>query len=333
MELQIFSRSFSLIRITACCIIAISFISGCVFNANYSDLNVGYVNLESTPFFPQSEYQCGPAALSTLLVSSGVQVLPYELVSRVYIPQRKGSLQIEMIAATREFGRIPYVLNPEVSDILDELHHGRPVLVFQNLGWRIKPVWHYAVVIGYDPDVQEFLLRSGTDAEARLSVNKFLRSWQLAGSWAFIALKSGELPVNVDVDRYFQALTDMSRNSSKQFMLELYLKTSKKFSGETFVWFALGNAYLQLNRHEQAVWSYLQALKLDPTHIAVRNNLAYSLGQLSCYDRALNHANEAVRLSTLAGQFELETRDTLKQIKATINNHDANSSNCKLKSG
>ena len=331
--LQIFSRNYNLARKTAYCIIVVSLISGCVFNTSQSDLNVDYVNLESVPFFPQSEYQCGPAALSTLLVSSGVQVLPRDLVAKVYIPERKGSLQIEMIAATREYGRIPYLLNPELSDIIDELHQGRPVLVFQNLGWRIKPVWHYAVVIGYDPDAEELLLRSGTNAERRLSVNRFLRSWQHADSWAFVALKPGELPINVDVDRYFKALTDMSVNTSTNFMLELYLKTSEHFPDKSFVWFALGNTYLQLNKGEQAVGAYLQVLKIDPDHIAARNNLAYILSQLSCHNQALEQGKEAVRLSALAQQYEQQSNDTLMQIKANINHRDGDTSNCKLESG
>ena len=334
--LQIFSRSFNTVscnntvRKTAFIVIAVSLISGCVFKANQSELNARYVNLKSTPFFPQSDYQCGPAALSTLLVSSGVQVTPNSLVAKVYIPKRKGSLQIEMIAATREYGRVPYLLNPVFSNIVDELHQGRPVLVFQNLGWRIKPVWHYAVVIGYDPDAEELLLRSGTTANKRLSVNKFMRSWQRAGSWAFVALKPGEFPVNVDFNRYFQALTDMSNNASMQFMLELYLITSKQFTDKPIVWFALANSYLELNKYSQAVDAYLHVLTLDSNHIATRNNLAYGLAMLSCHDQALEQAFEAVRLSTLRNQFELESRNTLNQIMKMINERTDSSNSCEM---
>ena len=59
------------------------------------------VELESTPFFPQSDYQCGPAALATVLAADGVDVTADQLVSEVYLPGRRGSLQVELIAATR----------------------------------------------------------------------------------------------------------------------------------------------------------------------------------------------------------------------------------------
>jgi len=53
------------------------------------------VELKAVPFFPQAEYQCGPAALATLLVSSGVSTTPEALVPQVYLPARKGSLRLK----------------------------------------------------------------------------------------------------------------------------------------------------------------------------------------------------------------------------------------------
>ena len=59
------------------------------------------VELSQVPFFPQKRYQCGPAALATVLNWSGVAATPEQLVDEVYLPQRHGSLQVEMTAATR----------------------------------------------------------------------------------------------------------------------------------------------------------------------------------------------------------------------------------------
>ena len=63
--------------------------AGCV--SHYPDLeSVGAgtkappgVELQDVPFFPQDEYQCGPAALATVLVNSGVTVVPDELTDKV----------------------------------------------------------------------------------------------------------------------------------------------------------------------------------------------------------------------------------------------------------
>ena len=54
------------------------------------------VELNQVPFFPQQRYQCGPAALATVLSWSGAAVSPDALVPEIYLPARRGSLQIEL---------------------------------------------------------------------------------------------------------------------------------------------------------------------------------------------------------------------------------------------
>ena len=89
------------------------------------------VELSGTPFFPQEEYQCGPAALATVLNVAGVAAAPDDLVDQVYLPKQHGSLQIELLAATRRADRIPYRFEPTLVALRAELDAGRPVLVLQ----------------------------------------------------------------------------------------------------------------------------------------------------------------------------------------------------------
>ena len=119
------------------------------------------IELTEVPFFPQQEYQCGPAALATVLNAGGAKVTPEELVSQVYIPERKGSLQVEMLAAARRNGMVSYTLAPRFESVLREIAAGNPVVVLQNLG-LFSAGWHYAVAIGYDYPLGTLVLRSGT---------------------------------------------------------------------------------------------------------------------------------------------------------------------------
>ncbi|MGD8925701.1 MAG: PA2778 family cysteine peptidase, partial [Thioalkalispiraceae bacterium] len=128
------------------------------------------VELTEVPFYPQQEYQCGPAALATLIKNQGVKVDINRLSRRVYIPGREGSLQLELIGAARDYQLIPYVLVPELRVLLHEVKAGRPVLVLQNLGVSWYPRWHYAVVVGYDLQKEELILRSGEIERYRLSL-------------------------------------------------------------------------------------------------------------------------------------------------------------------
>ena len=75
-----------------------------------------------------------------------------KLTDQVYVPARKGSLQIEMLAAARRNGTLAFVIPNRLEALLEELEAGNPVLVLLNLGLSWIPSWHYAVAIGYDLD-------------------------------------------------------------------------------------------------------------------------------------------------------------------------------------
>ena len=60
--------------------------------------------LTATPFFPQQRYQCGPAALATVLGAHGRAVIPEQLVDAVYVPALQGSLPEEISATARRYG-------------------------------------------------------------------------------------------------------------------------------------------------------------------------------------------------------------------------------------
>ena len=73
------------------------------------------------------------------------------------------------------------------------------MLVLQNLGFERVPVWHYAVVVGFDGD--DVILRSGTEQRRVERSARFLRSWQRGSNWAFVAVEPGELPATATAGR------------------------------------------------------------------------------------------------------------------------------------
>ena len=154
--------------------------------------------LPDVPFHPQTAYQCGPAALATVLGASGVPISPDALAPQVYLPGREGSLQLELVAATRRAGRIPWVVEREPEAIFAELDQGRPVLVLQNLLTRTVPKWHYAVVVGRDASRNRVILNSGKRQGLAERAPKFMRTWDWAGRWGLVSLRPGELPARAD---------------------------------------------------------------------------------------------------------------------------------------
>ena len=94
-----FARRAASLLLAACVMLA----GSCVTRGPLLESSSRVVELDATPFFPQARNECGPAALATVLGASLVAVTPEELEKRVYLPGRRGSLQIEMQAAPRAY--------------------------------------------------------------------------------------------------------------------------------------------------------------------------------------------------------------------------------------
>jgi len=147
------------------------------------------------PFYAQERDQCGPATLAMALSASGPSLSPDKLSPMVFVPGRAGSLATEMLAAARRQGRLSVALDPALSAVLREVDAGNPVIVLQNLGLPIYPVWHYALVIGYDLPQDRVLMHSGPQARAVMSLELFEHTWARSGYWAMVATDPGNLPV------------------------------------------------------------------------------------------------------------------------------------------
>ena len=273
------------------------------------------VELVETPFFSQREYQCGPAALATLLASAGVAVQPDELVAEVYIPARRGSLQAEMIAATRSRGLLPYVLPPSLEALRAQLDAGRPVLVLQKTGAGPWPGWHYAVVVGYDTEAQQVFLRSGTEARLEMSAARFLATWDRADRWALVALRPGTLPARADLASYMQAAAGLEAVGQGEAARRAYEAAASHWPGEVLPYLGLANlAYGQGNLAD-AELGFRAAIERAPDDAVARNNRAAVLLQLGCPAAARREIDSAAALA-VGGPHERAVADTRRDIQA-----------------
>jgi tetratricopeptide (TPR) repeat protein len=256
--------------------------------AYLNDTNIpSTLELHDTPFFPQEEYQCGPAALATVLAASGIAVRPDELTGKVYLPERRGSLQLELIAASRRYGRLPYVLDGKLTAILAELASGRPVLVLQNLGLASYPTWHYAVVVGFDASHDEIILRSGDRKRFTVSTRRFMRSWGLADYWALVILRPSEMPASPDGGRYVSAIAALESAGQAESAALFYATALSRWPDSTVALFGTGNSHYAQGDRKAAEATYQRLLVLQPNHAAARNNYAHVLAERGCHEAAL----------------------------------------------
>jgi hypothetical protein len=240
------------------------------------------VELEQVPFYPQSDQQCGPAAVATLLGAAGRDATPEGLAGELFLPGRQGSLQPEMVAALRTRGLVPYPLDGSMTELLREVAAGRAVLVLQKQGLGPWPAWHYAVVVGYDTARDRLLLRSGTDARLELRAAVFEASWERGGRWAIVALDPGEMPARPDLQRYMAAAASLEATGHSEPARRAYEAAAREWPDSALPQLGLANVAATQGDWMAAERGYAAVLRLQPGNAAAINNRAEVLARLGC---------------------------------------------------
>jgi Peptidase_C39 like family/TPR repeat len=272
------------------------------------------VELAQTPFFPQQRYQCGPAALATVLASHAVSVTPDELVEHVYIPALQGSVREEIAAAARDHGMLAYPLHPSLADLLEETAHGNPVLVLQNIGLPILPKWHYAVVIGYDLASREIVLRSGTTRRWRTTLGTFERTWSRGDYWALVILPAGDVPASASPASYLQAARDLEVTGQVKAARTAYRAATERWPDLPAGWLSWGNSLYADGQFSESATAFRQATVLAPADPRAWNNLAYALLETACHVQA----RQAAACAVVMAPGELEYLESQAEIAARI---------------
>ena len=255
--------------------------------------------LREVPFFPQTRYHCGPAALATVLVHRGLTTTPEALADAVFLPAREGALQTEMLAAARRSGALAVPLPPQLSALFTEVAAGHAVVVLQNLGLSFAPRWHYAVLVGYDLAARELVLRSGTTERERMGFVLFERTWARGSYWSFVALPPGRLPVTAGEVDAVQAAIGFERVAPAAQAQRVYDSLVERWPDNLLAGLGLGNTRFAGGDPAGAAQAFERvALRHDSAAVwhnlaVVRQRLGQRAAALAAADRALARAPAA----------------------------------------
>ena len=271
-------------------------------------------HISSVPFFPQTDYQCGPASLAMTLVWSGVVTDSERLSGAVYTPSLKGSLQPAMIGAARRHGRVAFVITSP-GELLAEVAAGNPVIVLQNLGLSWAPVWHYAVVTGFDTDLDVVRLHSGEVKGKEISMRVFDNTWSRGGYWGLITLAPDRLPATAIETRYTEAVLGLEKAKKWPEAIQGYQTVLNKWPDNFPALMGIGNAYYAMGDLPAAEKAFTEATAQFSSEGAAFNNLAQVLLEQGKKEAALTAAEQAVSMGgPMSGVFQ----ETLDDIKSSL---------------
>jgi hypothetical protein len=224
------------------------------------------------PFINQDIGQCGPATLTMVLQYTGKNISVEEIAPQVITPNKKGSLQSDMISATRRQGLMAVIISG-FNSVIAEVAAGHPVIIFENLGISWIPQWHYAVVTGYDLQKKTLTLQSGPNHNEQISFDEFELSWKLADYWGLLILKPDQLSASADELAHLQAASALEQVNKLIEAKTAYLTILTRWPQSLTSYVGLGNIFYKTRDYKSAVAYLKKAAILFPNSDVVRHNL------------------------------------------------------------
>ncbi|SNY95850.1 PA2778 family cysteine peptidase [Halomonas sp. hl-4] len=265
--------------------------------------------LSDVPFYAQTEYQCGPAALAMVLNHQGVDTDIETLIPQVFIPDREGSVQPEMLATVRRHERLAFPIRGSFDDLLAHLAAGDPVVVMQNLSLPVYPMWHYAVAIGYDLDDETLTLHSGEIERHTMSFSRFDATWARTDRWGFVVAKPGTLPEGITARNAVNAISAYEEAHGPEAALSSWQAMVERYPDNAVAQFALGNAYYADQQPEKALNAFQVATERDPQMGAAWLNI----GLLQLQNEQPEAAREALdKAASIEGSWQARAQEVLE---------------------
>lgn len=236
--------------------------------------------IAGVPLIQQEDFFCGPTSIAMVMQWAGADVSQQDVAALAFSPGAGGTYLADMIGSSRRLGQLAVEVST-FDQLLAEVAAGHPVIVFQNLGLGIAPLWHYGVVTGYDFVRDEVYLNSGQLEQMVMPFAVFERTWRRGDFWGLVVLPPDQLPVSVAQTDILSAAAALERVEQFQAAATLY-ETGAEEWPDNWLWqFGLGNARYALGDLQGARQALRRARAVDPTIPEVRANLAFVEAELA----------------------------------------------------
>lgn len=234
-----------------------------------------------------------------------------ELDGRTLIPAKGGTLQVELVATARANAFIVYPLTPTLDALIYELEKQHPVIVLVNRAYFWYPLWHYAVVTGYDREKGSIVTHFSDQANESIPLATFAALWERSENWGVVLLPSDKLPASASPQTFLPAAYALEKTGLRTEAIIAYKSALLRWPKDINILFALANAYYHSQQIKNATKTYHRLLSLSPGHPLAANNLATLLCRKGQVKKALKVLQKA---KTKNEKMEAIINETRKEI-------------------
>lgn len=293
--------------------------SGCMPKMPLPENHYGASQKIDVPFVSPRSELCAASSIEMLSLYWQEQT-PYtpkltlkELDARTLIPQKGGTLQIELIATARANGLLVYEIEPTFEALSKELLEAHPVIVLLNRSYAWYPLWHYAPITGYDAKTQTIMMHYDKTPHEGLSLATFSKLWERSAHWGVVLLPPTELPASATAQKFTQVAFDFEKIGMREEAIIAYETAITRWPDYVPLLFALANAYHSSNQMRKAEEVYRYILTIDFNYILALNNLA----DLLCHS---GRSNEALSLLDRAVSDDVQMQTLINATHKEIKN-------------
>ncbi len=155
----------------------------CVATPDPTESGASHI-VANVPFYPQREYQCGPASLAGALNYWDVPVSPQDIAAEIYSEAAGGTLDVDMVLFAKRKGLEARQYQGSLEDIKRNVKRGYPIIVLVDQGFWLYQQNHFMVVVGYNE--KEVIVNSGKEPLKPIPLKDFLKSWEKTKRWTLL---------------------------------------------------------------------------------------------------------------------------------------------------
>lgn len=150
----------------------------------------GTVLLSDVPFYRQEDFQCGPAALATVVnywrarLEMGNPVAPESIAQEIYSPTAKGVLGMDLELYGKRHGFSANQYSGSLSDLRKSIDQGIPPIIMVDYGLLSIQLNHFIVITGYT--AKGVLANTGREENQSIGERRLESIWKKTGYWTLV---------------------------------------------------------------------------------------------------------------------------------------------------
>ncbi|MBZ0156452.1 MAG: C39 family peptidase [Alphaproteobacteria bacterium] len=142
------------------------------------------VRISTVPFYPQEDYQCGPASLAGVLNYWGIKVSPEDIARDIYSRTARGTLGIDMLLYANRTGLHALQYSGGWEDLTGKVREGYPMVVLVDYGLLMYESPHFMVIVGFDEG--GVYANSGREEGIFIRKDTLLKKWEKTKFWTLL---------------------------------------------------------------------------------------------------------------------------------------------------